>query len=113
MTLTAGGTAVASSDYLAFTLTPQIPAGQSSVTITVTPINDTQVEGPETVVLTVQDTVAYNLGPAGTETATVTIADQPTPVITIAATVRERCVGGGAGSRDLHDHEGGETPPSR
>ena len=78
MTLTRGGTAVGEAAYYsAFTLTPQILAGQTSVTLTVTPLTDVLVEGDETVVLTVQDG-AYPSTRASrsTQTATVTIADQ-------------------------------------
>ncbi|WP_322746010.1 Ig-like domain-containing protein [Nostoc sp. LEGE 06077] len=50
-----------------------IPAGQSFVDITITPVDDSLVEGNETVTLTLVDTVDYNLG--ATATATVTITD--------------------------------------
>ena len=62
-------------DYTNFSLGATIPAGQASTTITVTPIDDALIEGPETVVLTLTDTSNYNLGAAGTDTATVTIFD--------------------------------------
>ncbi|GBE93521.1 Ig-like domain-containing protein [Nostoc cycadae] len=50
-----------------------IPVGQSFVDVTITPVDDSLVEGNETVTLTLVDTADYNLG--ATATATVTIAD--------------------------------------
>ena len=48
-----------------------IPANQTSVTITVTPINDALAEGPETVILTLTATANYKV--SAQTTATVTI----------------------------------------
>ncbi|MBD2494445.1 Ig-like domain-containing protein [Nostoc sp. FACHB-280] len=50
-----------------------IPVGQSFVDITITPVDDSLLEGNETVTLTLVDTADYDLG--ATATATVTIAD--------------------------------------
>ncbi|MGI8499870.1 MAG: endonuclease/exonuclease/phosphatase family protein [Hassallia sp.] len=50
-----------------------IAAGQSFIDITITPVDDSAVEGPETVTLTLVDTADYDLG--ASSTATVTIAD--------------------------------------
>ena len=47
------------------------------------PVNDTAVEGNETLVLTVVDGVNYDVG--SPSSATVTILDQPTPIITVTA----------------------------
>src|SRR4026208_900182 len=75
------GTAVSGSDYTlstpggifanapAFDVT--IPAGQTSITVPLTPIFHAQQEGPETAIFTVEGT-----------SATVTIADEP--AVTIA-----------------------------
>jgi hypothetical protein len=68
------GTATAGTDYqntIAASVT--IPAGQTSSTLTVTPINDVIFEGPETVILTLTDGANYDLG--AQTSATVTIAD--------------------------------------
>lgn len=56
-----------------------IPAGQSFVDITITPVNDKLVEGSETLTLTLGDTGSYDVG--ANKTATVTIADAPTQTI--------------------------------
>ncbi len=79
-----GTAATAGGDYVNISGVVQIPAGQGSATVTVTPINDGAVEGPETVVLTLTDQPNYDVGAAGE--ATITIADQPTPVVTVQAT---------------------------
>ena len=80
------GTAIAGADYITFSATAVIiPANQTSVTVTVTPVADLSVEGPETVTLTLLDATAYDLGAPATRTATVTIADDPT-IVTIVAT---------------------------
>jgi hypothetical protein len=50
------------------------------VTITLTPLADLLVEGPETVTLTLSPNSAFKTGAPGTETGTITIADNPTVV---------------------------------
>jgi hypothetical protein len=78
---TGTGQATNGTDYtpsLAGTTT--IAAGQSFGDITITPVDDTTVEGSETVTLTLVDTAAYDLG--SSSSATVTIADN-TPAIRI------------------------------
>lgn len=70
---TIGGNASHGTDYDVIFSPWTIPAGQASVTRTVIPHQDSQPESPETVTLTLTDMANYNLGLAGTETATVTI----------------------------------------
>jgi hypothetical protein len=60
-----------------------IPSGQSSVDITITPVDDNLFEGPETVTLTLFDTGSYDVG--SPSTATVTIADNDPPDTTIVS----------------------------
>jgi Calx-beta domain len=67
------GTAVNGADYTALPGSVTIPAGASSATITVTPVNDSLVEGPETVILTLTDGPGYV--PGTPKSDTVTIAD--------------------------------------
>jgi hypothetical protein len=93
---TLGGTAVNGTDYQSLSTSVTIPAGASSVEITVTPIDDTEVEGSETVVLTVSANQAYIAG--SSNTATVTIADNDRallPTISVSATIAI-CAEGGA-----------------
>jgi predicted extracellular nuclease len=84
VTYTVGGTA-GSGDYTpALSGTATIPAGQPSVDVTITPVDDGLVEDSETVVLTLVDTVDYDLG--ASTTATVKIGDDaPTVVSTVPA----------------------------
>ncbi len=80
------GTASNGSDYSATNGTVTIPIGQSSVTRTITPIDDTSDESDETVIYTIQSG-EYNIG--AQNTATVTIADNDTatlPTVTASAT---------------------------
>src|SRR5205814_2968745 len=70
---TLGGTAQNGTDYEQLGTSVTMAAGASSATVTVTPIDDTQVEGNETVVLTISAGAAYNVGSANS--ATITIAD--------------------------------------
>jgi hypothetical protein len=79
-----GGTASNSADYATLTGVVTIPAGQASVTVVVAPVNDPDFEASETVVATVQPDGAYTVG--APSAATVTIADNDRPVVTIAAT---------------------------
>jgi len=68
---TVAGTATAGSDYTALAGSVTIPAGATSATITVTPINDTVVEGAETVVLTLAANAAYTVGTPNNATVTI------------------------------------------
>jgi len=89
----AGGTATHGTDY---SLSPDyvvsdpiykftIPAGAGSLDVLVQPINDTTVEGPETVRLDLEPGVGYQI--SGLESATVTINDDDTslPRVSISA----------------------------
>jgi len=71
---TLGGTATLGDDYtLSHTSPATIPSGQRSVTLTLTPVDDsTFVEGQETASLTLSPDPAY---PIGNATATITIFD--------------------------------------
>ncbi len=75
---TGAGQAV-SADYAeALSGTAIIPAMQSFVDLTITPVDDVLLEGDETVTLTIQDAVDYDLG--GNVTASVTITDNETSI---------------------------------
>jgi hypothetical protein len=68
----AGG-ATAGSDYQALGTSATIPAGALFTTVTVTPIDDTAVEGTEAVVLTLSSSANYTIG--SQVSATVNISD--------------------------------------
>lgn len=71
-------------DYQTISSPVTIPAGESSAQVVVTPIQDTLVEGQETVRLTVAASTAYGVGTPNS--AIVRIADDDIPVVTITAT---------------------------
>jgi len=70
---TVSGTASAGSDYSALAGSVTIGSGAASAAITVAPIDDSTVEGNETVIVTLSSNAAYSLGSSAT--AAVTIAD--------------------------------------
>lgn len=88
------GTAAATTDYSGLTGTAVIPAGQSSVTLTLTPVQDSALEGSETVLLTVTSG-SYVIGSPGT--VTLTILDDDRNAVSIAATAAQAVEGGGSG----------------
>ncbi len=65
---TIGGTAMNGTDYQSLSGTVTIPAGQSSATISVVPIDDALTENPETVALTLIDAAGYVLGAQASDT---------------------------------------------
>ena len=76
-----GGTATSSMDYNALSGSATFGPTDTSVNVTVTPIDDSVSEPPETVKLTLIDGTNYN----GAGSATVTIADNDTPTLSISA----------------------------
>ena len=78
------GTATNGSDYAALGGAVTILAGQASATVAVTPVNDAEFEGSETTDVTVLPDGAYTVG--SPSAATVTIADNDRPTVTIVAT---------------------------
>lgn len=75
------GSATAGQDYQAINTTATLPAGQTELKIPVRPIPDTQVEGAETVVMTLQAGEGYDLG--SPVEATVVIGDAVLPKATL------------------------------
>ena len=83
---TVGGTATAGTDYQALSGSVVIAAGSASATITVTPIQDTVVEGNETVTVTLSSSASYTAGSPSTATVTIADDDVALPTVTVAAT---------------------------
>jgi hypothetical protein len=83
VTVTVGGTASAGADYQAIPASLTIPAGEASATVVVAPVDDAEPEGAETVTLTVAPGAGY--APGLPATATVGIADDDLPVVTVVA----------------------------
>jgi tartrate-resistant acid phosphatase type 5 len=71
--LSVGGTATNGVDYTTIPGAVTIPAGAASATVQVTPVDDTLVEGSETVTLTAAAGAGYNV--VAPNSATVTILD--------------------------------------
>lgn len=78
-----GGTAANGTDYSNISSTLSFAPGEATLDRTLVPLNDTLVEGSQTVVLTLQDVANYDVG--SPSSATITIADQPIPIISIEA----------------------------
>jgi hypothetical protein len=74
-----GGTAGNGTDYASLSGSLTIPAGAASATVTVSPIDDTAVEGNETFVLTLSANAAYTVGSPNNATVTIADNDQAPP----------------------------------
>jgi predicted extracellular nuclease len=84
-TIASGSGQASGSDYMpVLNGSATIAAGQSFVDITITPVDDLLVEGPETIALTLTSSSTYSLGNAA---ATVTITDND--LATAAPTIQE------------------------
>jgi fibro-slime domain-containing protein len=83
---TALGTATPGADYHYLSGVVHFAQGQTSAKILVIPVNDTEIEAPETVVVTLQGGHGYTLGNPSTATVTIYSEDVVIPVVTIAAT---------------------------
>ena len=83
VTLSRTGSAANTSDYAAINATQTIPAGQSSLTVDVSPVQDTTNEGIETVILTVTTASGYVIGTPSA--ATVNILDDDRSTVSITA----------------------------
>ncbi|MCY1015825.1 Calx-beta domain-containing protein [Pyxidicoccus sp. MSG2] len=77
------GTATSGADFTALSGAVTMPAGVNSVSVDVLPVDDADVEGKETVVLTVAPDPTYKLGT--TASGTVTLLDNELPVVTVSA----------------------------
>ena len=78
------GTATNGTDYQPLSGSVMINAGQSSATITVTPIDDSSVEGNETVIVTLSANANYTVGVPSS--ATVIIGDNDGTILTESPT---------------------------
>jgi len=77
------GTASNAADFAALSGNVTIPAGRAAATITVTPINDTVLEGEETVTASLISSLVYNVGNPGS--ATIILVDDESASVTLAA----------------------------
>jgi regulation of enolase protein 1 (concanavalin A-like superfamily) len=68
---TVSGTATNGADHTTLTGTLNIPAGSNTAYITLTPIDDTDSEGPETATITLTPSATYTVGANASATATI------------------------------------------
>ncbi len=83
VTLAFSGTALRGADYPALSTTFTIPAGQSSAPLMLDPIDDSAMEIPEDITVTLSGGAAYLVDAAANE-ATVTITDNDLPVVSLS-----------------------------
>jgi len=83
---TMSGTATSGSDYSALSGSVVIASGQSSATVTLTPIDDTVVESTETAILTVSANASYTIGSPSNATVNITNNDAVRPIVSVTAT---------------------------
>lgn len=74
---TVTGTATSGTDYASIGASAVIPAGETSVDIAVTPVDDTITEGPEFVVMALSQGANYLTGSASHASVTITDNDSP------------------------------------
>ena len=87
--LAISGAATNGVDYDAIGATATIPAGQSSTTVVLRPIDDTLVDANESATLSVAPSAAYTVGSAGA--ASVTIADNDAaPILPVLMVIANR-----------------------
>ena len=82
------GTATPGTDYTALPGSVTIPAGVAAANILVRPINDTLMEGNETVVVTLSSRPAYTIGSPSSTTVTI-ISDKRVTIAALDATATE------------------------
>ena len=80
------GSAVKGTDYNNLAGTATFAAGSTTALVDINPVNDTTVESAETVILTLANNSAYQVGTTNTATVTIVDNDVALPTITIAAT---------------------------
>jgi len=82
--LSVSGSATSGADFVPLPSTVIIPANATSATVTVTPLDDMDLEGVETVILTVENGDGYGVGvPAS---AQLSLQDNDQPLVNISAT---------------------------
>jgi subtilisin family serine protease len=97
---TLGGSSANGTDYQSLPTSVTIPAGAASAAITVTPVDDSEVEGAETVILTLSADAAYTVGSPSDATITIADNDSPPPPQLFTVTVR---------ATDANSSESGDT----
>jgi subtilisin family serine protease len=97
VTYTLSGTAQNGTDYQTMSTSVTIAAGASSASVAVNPIDDSVVEGDETVVLTIVSNSAYTAGSPGDATVTIADNDQSPPLRPVVAVLATDALASEAG----------------
>lgn len=84
------GTATMGTDYSSVTGSITIPEGAESVDVVITPIDDNDAEGGETVIVTVLGSDAYYVGSSSTDTVTIADDDAAISLTFQASTISEQ-----------------------
>lgn len=82
---TLGGTATEGTDYDELPGIRTIPAGKSSADTVITPVDDAEVEGDETVVITISSDPKYQIGNPMSATLTIVDNDTSKPKISVTS----------------------------
>ncbi len=77
---TTSGSATSGVDYVALSGSATIPAGMTSTTVTLTPINDADVVLPESVILTLSASIDYTVGAISSATVNITSDENLPPI---------------------------------
>lgn len=81
VTLNVGGTAVAGTDYDAILSTITIPAGAATATITVTPLDNHDIDGSRSITIALANGTGYVVVSGGGSDAVMVLLDDEAPVI--------------------------------
>lgn len=108
------GTAARGSDYVDLGTSATIPAGAASVDVPITPIDDTKVEGNETVNVALRTSASYVVGSPASGTVTI-VSDDTAPDFAVSSVVAPTTAGAGTDIEvsDVTKNQGnGASPPS-
>ncbi len=84
--LSLSGTATSNNDYTISATSLTIATGTTSNTATITAIQDTSIEGDETIVIDISSVSGGDVSEIGTQQSTITIVDDEFPDITLSTT---------------------------
>src|SRR6185503_11512401 len=105
---TVAGTAANGTDYATLPGSVTIPSASASATISIDPIDDADFEGDESVVVTIAPGAGYVVG--SQDSATVVIADNDLPVVTVVASNTNVSEGGPNSGTITISRTGNATP---
>ena len=104
VSFTLAGTATKGTDYQTPPLSVTIPAGATSVTVAIAPVNDTAIEQPETVILTLAAGADYAIGPPNSATVSI-VSDDLSLDLVVTSLIVPSVVAVGGTLECLRHHE--------